>query len=345
MNLVFTPIHKAMSIRLLPAVFLVLLVISSCQDHRITVPTPALTITTLTTGLVGPIGVETDPAGRVFVSESGTGVNDSRILLVAADGRTYPVVTGLPSVVSPGGEVSGTDHLLFADGVLYALNYVSGLYKINIASFKPGDAPIPASSLTPQDIRTFVLSYPFVNNANDSHAYNMIPGPDGSIYMTDSGANAILRRTKDGTLSVVAEVPGIPNPTPVGPPVIQSVPTGIVYDGTKFLISTLLGFPFPSGKALIYQMDLTGKVTIQQQAFTSLVDIETDGNGGSLVLEHGQFGAMGFTPQTGRLLRVNTSGNAVLFDKLNLPTDLKIYDSHTAYLTSLGGGLLQKITY
>lgn len=314
-------------------------------DHRTLVPTPALTLTTLTTGLADPIGLETDPTGRVFVSESGTGKNDSRILLVAPDGKTYPVVTAMPSVVSPGGEVSGTDHLLYADGILYALNYVTGLYKINVASFKVGDAPIQASSLVPEDIRSFVLAYPFVNNANDSHAYNMVLGPDGSIYMTDAGANAILRRAKNGTLSVVAEVPGIKNPTPVGPPTIQSVPTGITYDGTKFIITTLLGFPFPAGQAIIYNMDTAGKLTVQKQAYNSLVDVETDGNNGALVLEHGVFGPTGFTANTGRLLRVNSAGDAVLFDKLNLPTDLKLYGKNTAYLVSYGDDSILKITY
>ena len=328
---------------LITAFLLTELCITSCQDHRIPSPTPVLSIGPFAEGFVGPIGVETGPDGRVFVSESGTGNNDSRILLVATDGKTYPVVTGLPSITSPGGEPGGTDHLLYADGLLYALNN-GFLYKINVAGFQPGNAPIAATSVAKEDIATWVINYNFVNDTGESHPYNMTTGPDGAVYITDAAANAILRRSKTGQLSVMTEVPGFANPTPVGPPVVQSVPTGITFDGTKFLISTLLGFPFPAGRAILYQMDLMGKLTIQKQAFNPMIDIEVDGSGGSLVLEYGTFGAMGWVPNSGRLLRVNSAGTTVLFDKLNLPTDLKVADAHTAYLVSLTGSL-QKITF
>ncbi|MBC7568901.1 MAG: ScyD/ScyE family protein [Spirosoma sp.] len=326
------------------ACLLTALCVTSCADHQKIVPTPTLSISPFATGLVGPIGVGIDPTGRVFVSESGTGKNDSRIMLVAADGKTYPLVTGLPSVISPGGEPGGTDHLLYADGLLYALNN-GFLYKINVAGFQPGNAPIAGAGVAKEDIATWVVNYNFVNDTGESHPYNMITGPDGDIYITDAAANAILRRSKTGQLSVMTEVPGFANPTPVGPPVVQSVPTGITYDGSKFLISTLLGFPFPSGKAILYQMDLTGKLTIQKQVFNPLVDVEVDGNGGALTLEYGTFGQMGWNANTGRLLRSNSTGDVMLFDKLNQPTDLKLYGNNTAYIVIYGDGTLQKVTF
>ena len=111
------------------------------------------------------------------------------------------------------------------------------------------------------------------------------------------------------------------------------------------MISTLTGFPFLAGQATIYQMDLTGKLTVQKPGFTSLVAVENDGNGGALVLQYGTFGAMGWNANTGQLLRSNQTGVSVLFDKINQPTDLKIVDAHTAYMTVLGDGTLQKITF
>ena len=92
-------------------------------------------------------------------------------------------------------------------------------------------------------------------------------------------------------------------------------------------------------------MDLTGKLTVFQQTFNSLVDIENDGSGNYLALEFAVFGPMGWTPKTGRLLRAKGTSSDVLLDKLNLPTDLKVVDSHTAYLTSMGDGTLAKITF
>ncbi|MPR36982.1 ScyD/ScyE family protein [Salmonirosea aquatica] len=320
---------------------------SSCQDHRdLPIITPATAI--FATGLVAPIGVETDANGRIFVSEQGTGENDGRVSEITPDGQVHPLITGLYSFKRPDNELDATDHLLIANGILYVLN-AKGLYQLNLATHKTGDPAVSAASLTPEPIHQFVINQTLKNDTGESHLYNMVLGPDGALYFADAAANAIVRRSSAGQLSIVAEVPGIPNPNPTGPPpgppVIESVPTGITYDGKQFAISTLLGFPFPAGKALLYRMDLAGNLSVFQQAFNSLVDVENDGNGNYLVLEHSIFGPTGFTPQTGRLLRAKGTSSEVLLDKLNLPTDLKIVDNHTAYLTSLGDGTLLKISY
>lgn len=320
--------------------------ISSCQDHQ-TVPAVTPVATTLATGLVAPIGVETDAAGRIFVSEQGTGQNDGRVSEITPDGQVHPIITGLYSFKRPDNELDATDHLLVQNGILYVLN-AKGLYTLNLASYKTGNPAISAATLTPEPIQQFVLAQP-TTKTGESHPYNMVPGPDGALYITDAGANAIVRRSPSGQLSIVTEVPGIQNPNPAGPPpgppVIESVPTGITYDGKQFAISTLLGFPFPAGKALLYRMDLTGKLSVFQQAFNSLVDVENDGSGNYLVLEFAVFGPTGFTPNTGRVLRARGTTSDVLLDKLNMPTDLKIVNNHTAYLTSMGDGALLKVTF
>ncbi len=322
----------------------------SCQDHRTPAPPdPAFTTTTLATGLVTPISVETDASGRVFVAEQGTGKDDGMVSEITQDGKKHPIITGISSQTNIQNELNAVDHLLVVGKTLYFLSS-KGLYQIDLSAYKTDITPArPASSLTPQDIHSFILAYNFKNDTGESHPYNLTSGPDGALYITDAAANAIIRRSATGDLSVVTEVPGIANPNPAGPPpgppFIQSVPTGITYDGQNFIISTLLGFPFPAGKAIVYQMTPAGTLTIYQQAFNSLVDIENDGNGKPLVLEFAVFGPMGFMPNTGRLLRANGATSTVLLDKLNLPTDLKIGDAHTAYITSMGSGSLLKITY
>lgn len=326
------------------------LFITSCQDHRIPAPPdPTFAVAPLATGLLAPISVETDAGGRIFVAEQGTGKNDGSVSEITPDGKKHPIVTGIYSQTNNAGELDAVDHLLVADGMLYFLN-PKGLCKVDLSAYKTDVTPaIPFSSLVPENIQKFVIDYTFKNDTGESHLYNLTLGPDDALYITDAAANAIIRRSKTGELSVVAEVPGIVNPNPAGPPpgppFIQSVPTSIAYDGHQFLISTLLGFPFPAGKAILYQMDLAGTLGIYQQTFNSLVDVENDGNGKPLVLEHAVFGPMGFTPNTGRLLRANGTSSTVLLDKLNLPTDLKISNSHTAYITSLGDGALLKVSF
>jgi hypothetical protein len=134
-----------------------------------------------------------------------------------------------------GADFDAPSHLLFADGLLYILGAKGKMYKADVSSFAPGNPPMTASSLGVEDIGTVVLSYPFVKNTHQTHPYGITKAPDGSFYITDAAANAVLRRSRTGIYSVVAEVPGVPNPTPVGPPMVESVPTGVIVDHGKLL--------------------------------------------------------------------------------------------------------------
>lgn len=312
---------------------------SSCKKEP---PEPKLKITILAAGLHNPLGLEIDKSGAVLVVEAGTGNNDGKVVLITQGGKKYDLITGFPSAIFEGTEPDGPTHLLLADGLLYILGPVGGkLYKADAALLKAGMTPLKASSLPVENIGAYVLGqgYP------DSHPYNLTVGTNGAIYITDAGANAILKREKTGTLSVFAKIPGITNPTPVGPPQIESVPTGILYDGQNFLVTTLLGFPFPPGKSIIYKVTSAGAVSVYQQGFTSLVDIAAGGSLGRLVLGHGTFGATGFGENTGTLTWANGTTMSLLADGFNTPAGLKQANEHTWYITSLGDGTLLKVTY
>lgn len=317
--------------------------LASCEDHRIPEP-QKINVSTFATGLAAPIGIETDAAGRVWVAEGGTGKNDGKITMITPDGKVYPVITGFDSQIFMGNELDGLNHILFADGVLYILGSHSRLYKANVANFQPGNTPLLASSLPVEDQRQFILDYNFAEDTQDTHLYNMTLGPNGDLYFTDAGANAIIRRTKAGVWSVFATIPSFPNPTPVGPPFVESVPTGIVFDGQKFLISILTGFPFPSGGSTLYQMNQAGAVSVYLTGFSALVDINLTTDPGALVVQHGAFGAQGFAPNTGQIRRITSTGSSLAVDGLNLPTDLKQANATTYYVTTLVGTVL-KITY
>ena len=320
--------------------------LTGCQDHRI--PSAPAGTTTLVTGLLSPLGLDTDAAGRVWVAEAGTGKNDGRISVITADGKINPVIMGFESGIFQG-EVDGLTHILFADGVLYILHPNGKLYKANVASFKPGDTPLAVKDIPSENIASFVIAQTAAkvvtdNPDNDSHPYNMAIGPNGDLFIADAGANIIIRRAKGtGALSVLANIPGIKNPTPVGPPFIQSVPTGLVFDGQNLLVSTLLGFPFPAGQAIIYQVTPAGQVSVYQQGFNSLTGISL--NNGPIVLEYGTFGQMGWNAKTGRLVRANKPGTTVLADGLNEPTALKKINDNSYYVISLGDNALLRVIF
>lgn len=317
---------------------------AGCKKNN-DLPQPVFSISTLATTLKAPIGIEADAGGKLWVTESGTGHNDGKVSVITPDGKVYPVIINLESVLNAMGETEGPAHLLFADGLLYILGAKGKMYKADVSAYKTGDPSINASSLGVENIGAFVLAYNFINNSHDTHPYGITLGPDGAIYIADAAANAILRRAKTGALSVVAEIPGIANPLPYGPPMVESVPTGIIYDGQNFLVSTLLGFPFPPGKALIYKVSMAGAVSVYQQGFNSLVDITAGAAPGHLVLEHGTFGPTGFMPNTGRLVWANGTTITELKGGLNMPAGLKQIDGHTWYATSVADGSVLKITY
>jgi hypothetical protein len=306
---------------------------------------PEFKISVVASGLVNPTGLETDAAGNIWVSETGSGENDAKVVLITPNGRMYDAIVNLSSIYNENSqEVQGAAHLLLDGGTLYVLAGTY-MYKANISGFKPGDAPINGSTLPFEDIGSFVLSYPFVNNAHDSHPYNLTKGPDGDIYIADAGANAIIHRRGVGNYTVLAEIPGFANPTSAGSQQVQAVPTGLLFDGQNFLVTTITGFPFPVGKAVVYKVSPAGNVSVYQQGFTALVDIAQGNMYGHLLLQIGRFGSTGFVPNSGALILANGSSTQVLNNSLNTPVALKQVNNYTWYITSMGDGTVLKASY
>ncbi|WPP50469.1 ScyD/ScyE family protein [Catalinimonas niigatensis] len=299
-------------------------------------------------GLSAPFGLEVDDKGNVWVAEAGTGNNDGRISVITSRNKVYPVIEGFTSVFPPNEPTAlGVYHMLLDDHNLWAVNGIDGrLYHADLSSFKPGDMPLQASELESEDIATFVLNYDFgTEDTGESNPYNLTMGPDGDIYITDAAANAIIRREAGtGTLSVFTVFPDIDNPTEIGPPTIDAVPTGIVFDGYRFLVSTLTGFPFLENEALIYQVDLYGNVSICQEGFTSLTDITLSPDKKPVVLQYAVFG-QGFAPMTGKIIKAEGQEKEVLLEEINYPLGIARRGIRTYYVTNSVDGIVQKVTY
>jgi hypothetical protein len=296
-----------------------------------------LTATNFASGLKMPVGMSLDDKGQLWVGETGTGHNDAQVSLITSQGTVHPVITGLNSVVTDGAP-EGMGHVLYKEGKLYILNGNAGrLYIADVSSFKPGDAPKAASSLESEDISTFVRSLKLTNPVN-SNVYQLTFGPDDHLYLVDAGANAIIKRDKTSkALSLFAYIPNVTATA-------ESVPTGIVYDGSKFLVSALSGAPFIKGTAKIFQVDLTGKVSDYKTNFTTATDILLTPNNKPLITEFGEFSLTppGFVPATGRI--ANENGTTIL-SGLTMPTDLERSGDKTYYLLSYAQGTIQKLSY
>ncbi len=301
------------------------------------------------TGLSAPIGMVMGDQNRLWVSENGPGDFSGQVSMIMPGGKVHPAIVGFPSYINPEGLPGGVNHMAYKNGMLYILSEVDGmLYIADVSKFKHNSTPMQASELPSQDIRSFILDYDFgAADTHESNLYNLTFGPGGDLFIVDAAANAIVRRDAgDASLSLFAFFPDIPNPTPVGPPTIDVVPNGITWDGERFLVSTLIGFPFPAGESRIYELNADGDISVYQEGFTSLVDIEMGHDKVPVVLQFSEFSLAdgGFQPMQGKVIKATGTKQTILKDGLNMPTSL-VLDGRKAYVTSLADGTVTRIIW
>lgn len=308
----------------------------ACNEKEEVVPEPEqLTAANFADQLRAPIGLTLDTKGQLWVTEAGTGKNDGSIVMITPQGTKTTVMTGFPSVIA-NGAIEGMSHPLFHDGKLYVLHGVSGmLYTLDVASFKAGDAALSLSTAQKEDVGTYIRSLNLTNPIN-SNAFDLVMGPDGNLYIADAGANAIFKRDKaTGKLSLFAKIPDAATK-------VEAVPTGIVFDGTRFLVTTLSGFPFAPGNAKMYQITTDGAVSEYKTGFTTLSHLTLSKNNKPLAIQMAEFGATGFQPLSGKV--VNEEGK-VLLPSIMMPTDIERSGNREFYLLSYALGTIQKLSY
>lgn len=343
------PLYVAIrSVRLRIPFFLLLATLlgtMGCEDHR---DPPQPQISPFASGLVAPLGVETDARGQVWVTQAGSGTaNDGQLSMITPQGEVWPVVTGFVSQVSPEGAVFGLNHLLLQGTTLYLLHGVEGrLYQFDVSSFQPGNPPVLAQSLAYEAVGDFVKAYPFADDTDETDLFNLTIGPDGDLFIVDAAANAVIRRkASTQALSVFAALPPLlAGNSNGGTDTLEAVPTGIVFDGQRFLVSSFTGFPFPTGQAPIYQVQLDGTVSVYQTGLSTLTDIELDDTQQPIILEYGTWTGQEFTANSGTIVRSTAQGNTFLLKGLNFPNSIKRSGPNTYYIAQTFDGTVQKVT-
>jgi hypothetical protein len=299
------------------------------------------------TGLMAPLGLESDTKGQLWITEAGTGLtNDGQLSFITSQGTVLPVVTGFPSSVSPEGGVFGLNHLVLQGNTLWMLHGVEGkLYKFDISSFQPGDAPVSADELQYEDIGSFVKNHVFPEDTDETDIFNLTIGPEGDLFIVDAAANAIIRRkATTGALSVFATIPPIANPD--GEPAeVEAVPTGIVFDGQRFLVCSFTGYPFPAQAATIYQVDLHGTSSVYQTGLASLADIELGTDNYPVVIEYGTWTGETFASNSGRMVLSAQRKNIPLLTRLNFPNAIERAGPKTYYIAQTFDGVIQKVIF
>ncbi len=314
-------------------------------------------LTPVAGNFVGVAGVETDADGNAWVTETGSGANNGQVIRVKPNGEKAVIITNLPSAVNPAnGETGGPwRSMMLANNRLAVIvgegptNLFGRIMFFNLTGFQPGISPAKtlADTTSTIDISRFALAQSGVTNSNP---FSAVLDSDGSWYVADAGANMIIKVTASGQRSVFARFPKVPNPTPIGPPVVDAVPTKIIAnpDG-GFYVTTLTGFPFNTGQAAVYNLDKNGVITPYAKGFTMLTDIALDRRTGDLYAL--QFGAFGFAPTPGfafglgKVHRIQRGGafSEVVASNFGPGSGLALDDKGNIYVTSLFTNQLLKM--
>ncbi len=310
-------------------------------------PLAAQSISTYADGLVAPQGLEFDGQGWLWVAEQGTGNDDGRISIVTPDGIVHPFLIDLPSNIVQG-QPESVHHILLDGNNLWGTlglgetDPASLLLRADISGFTPGDTPLSLNDVTTEDIGTFVLAADLTDDSEQTNIYNLTMDSSGDLYIVDASANAVVRRQAgSGSLSIYAELPATANQSGVGPPFVQAVPTGIIASGSSLYVATFGGFPFTSGESRIYEVASGGTVSEYASGFTGAIDLTRDLDGDLVILQYGSF-SNGFQPNTGRAIKLASSGNETLTTGLNFATGIAYDTDGNIYFSMMEDGEIQK---
>jgi hypothetical protein len=307
---------------------------------------------TYASGLPGAVGIQIDGRGWIWVAQIGSGHADSKISVVTGEDKVYPFMTGLPSEISPTGDIVGAAHVFFRpDGKLLIMQGGPGtdslsqsVLLVDTAGFIPGvSSPLDRSA-----IDSIYRVGKFLYGIGDtlSNPYTLAFGPNNDMYIVDAAANAIVKRdNSSGDFSIFATFPNIPNTTGIGGPTSEVVPTGIVYKGGKFFVGSLTGFPFANDASTLYEIDTAGSVSSYKDGLTTIVDVTTDSNDSPAVLQHATFQPppTPFAPNSGAVLRINSGSIDTIFNGLDRPTSVRFKSGGELYVSTLTAGTIIQI--
>lgn len=287
---------------------------------------------------------------------------------VAVQDRTVYVTIGAGDVVLPG-PAPGTEQRNpdLASSILASLlslqssvplDETAGGFSLNPsdhATLKSGQAVTLHNSAGQELVIRLVADFPdYTEEPRPDFPANVRAGnPFGvavhgqTLYVVDASQNVV--RSVDantGQTTTLSTIGKVQNPTPVGPPVVDPVPDSIHLRGNDLVVTTLTGFPFPSGRASVLRVATAGGATdTLVSGLTAAIDAAPLGAGANdplLVLE---FSTNMLASAPGRLRLVTPSGSSTtIAEGLPTPTSM-VVDQTTGeiFITHIFPGFITRI--
>ena len=317
--------------------------------------------TVVMSGLDNPRGLAFAPNGALWVTEAGRGGSGPCALNGAGENRCYGntgavtrlwkgkqarIADGMPSHALPDGSTAGGPNGISFQGTAYiTLGLGGGIeYAETLGSDFLGTL-IHMSASGKWKVVADVALHEFENNPAggpiDSNPFGVLAEPGGRLVV-DAGANALLSVAANGTVETLALFGPLPNPTPVGPPMVEPVPTSVARgpDGALY-VGQLTGYPFIPGLANIYRVVPGQPPVVHCPGFKAIISIAFGPDGSLYVVEHATGGVppfgLFFLPNSGQLSRVAPDCSRVpLLEGLDRPTSVAVDVDGAIYVTNHG---------
>jgi hypothetical protein len=313
--------------------------------------------TVVMTGLDNPRGMAFAPNGALYVTEAGRGgpqgpnncgfngggelrcYGPTGAVTRLWKGQQTRVADGLPShALTDGSTAGGPNHISFQGTAYITLGLGGGPEYMEALGSDYLGTLIHMSASGKWKVVADVALYEFDENPAggplDSNPYGVLAEPGGRLVV-DAGANALFGVAPNGAIETLAVFPSLPNPTGVGPPQIEPVPTSVARgpDGVLY-VGQLTGVPFVQGLANIYRVVPGQPPVVHCGGFKAIVDIAFGPDGSLYVVEHAT-GGLFFPPNSGQLSRVAPNcARTVLLSGLDRPTAVAVGADGAIYVTN-----------
>ncbi len=282
-------------------------------------------------GFDTPRGLAFGPDGTLYVADAGLGGDlavvgvlgestaggTSEIYAVAEDGTVSLFAYGMPSLITRGEVLGVSDVLVTEDAVWIAIGQGSQRQEETAhAPFSYAVVKLDPATLGVMEYIN-IYAYEAENNPDggmiDSNPVSLALADDGTLYITDAGANAVFSWTEADGLQTFAVWENNPVPTDAA-----IGPAGDIY------VTFLTGFPFEPESSRVERINPAGELVETYPGLTTAVGLIVGDDGTVYVSQFGGFDmdAGGWLADNGSVVIASADGITPVMEGINYPYDL-----------------------